>query len=282
VIRWVTTADLIRDTYRLSRKLPPDVDIVVGMARSGLMPAALLASHLHLPLYAASSEHVVPVGGGWRPTMLRPRRKRVLLVDDTVCTGTTMGIVTPWVRVAFPQATVETAAVYATPETAHLLTYLFEQLPLPHYLEWNFFNSGYISAAAFDLDGLLFEDIAPEDDDDGPRYVAAIQAQRPLHLPRRQPIPAIVTARLEKYRDMTVDQLQRYGIAVVKLLMGPWKDSEERDWRSYAVVQWKAEQYTNSPLTLFVESDPRQAESIANFTGKPVLCPTAGRVFGVQ
>lgn len=280
MIPWLTTRDLLAATYRLMAQLPSDVDAVVGMARSGLMPGSLVASHLHLPLYAASEERITPVGGGWRSTRLHAEKRRhVILLDDTCCTGRSMGAVLPWVRVAFPGALVETAAVYATPETAFTLNYRVVILPNPHYLEWNFFNSGFITTSAFDMDGILCDDVPPEDDDDGERYVQAIRTARPRYLPRRQPVSLIVTARLEKYRALTTEWLERHGIAAVRLHMGPWPTLTERS-QPGAIVRWKAQQYAESSLLVFVESDPRQAEPIALLSGKPVLCPAAGRVFG--
>lgn len=279
MIPWITTRDLIAATYRLMARLPSDVDVIVAMARSGLMPGSLMASHLHLPLYAASEERITPVGGGWRSTTFSAERRRhVILLDDTCCTGRSMGAVLPWVRVAFPGAVVETAVIYATPETASTLNYHVEVLPNPHYLEWNFFNSGFITTSAFDVDGILCEDIPPEADDDGERYTQAIRDALPLYIPRRQPLALIVTARLAKHRGPTVEWLERHGIAAARLHMGPW-DTPAARAAPGAIVRWKAQQYEESSLLLFVESDPRQAEPIARISGKPVLCPAAGKVF---
>ena len=47
-----------------------------------------------------------------------------------------------------------------------------------------------------------------------------------------------------------------------------------------AVSRFKAEHYSAAgDLTLFVESDERQAKEIAQLTGKPVVCPAVGKVF---
>ena len=58
---------------------------------------------------------------------------------------------------------------------------------------------------------------------------------------RRGPIPLIVMARLEKYREPTMAWLTRWGIEVQRLVMGPWKTIQER--RRGDVVAFKAEHY---------------------------------------
>lgn len=280
MIPWITEVELVKGARQLAVMLPPDIDALVGISRSGMIVAPLLASSLHVPLYCASEDKgVFCCGGGWRATRLDPTPpKRVLLVDDTSCTGRSMEKLLPWVRVAFIGAAVETAVVYATPETAADLTYMAKELPQPHYLEWNFFNSGFINSSAFDMDGILCEDVPLESDDDGEAYAECLRTIRPKYMPRRQPIPAILTGRLEKYRKLTTDWLIAHGIAAVRLIMWPWTFQDRA--RPGALVRWKAEQYGRMALPLLIESDPRQAEPIAAIAGKSVLCPEAGKVFG--
>jgi uncharacterized HAD superfamily protein len=88
----------------------------------------------------------------------------------------------------------------------------------------------------------------------------------------------IVTARLEKWRDLTEQWLARNRVRVRELVMGPWKDLEHRS-RPGQVAQFKAQEYAQRTASLFVESDPGQAETITGISGKPVICPAAGKVF---
>jgi uncharacterized HAD superfamily protein len=153
-----------------------------------------------------------------------------------------------------------------------------------HYLEWNLFNCGHVDPAlgcglASDLDGIFCPDIAAEDDDDGPRYLAAIRNALPIQRPNRRPVPVIVTARLEKYRSETEAWFRRVGIRWQRLVMGPWQSLRERNqgWPGN-VIQLKSEAYLASGFNLFVESDPFLARRIHERTSKPVLCPQLGRV----
>jgi hypothetical protein len=66
--QFVTTAQLIADTQRLVSRLPRDFDAVVSVARSGLLPATVAATELHLLLYTCGvldqGGLVPPVGAG--------------------------------------------------------------------------------------------------------------------------------------------------------------------------------------------------------------------------
>lgn len=274
---FVTTARMTADAARLLAAAPPDLAAVVGMARSGLLPGSLLACALHLPFYAASGETVLPAINGQRLGRCGLGPGPVLLVDDTVCSGRSIRQVEPWVRMAFPGRRIIRAAVYTTARGREFLDLAAVELPGPHYLEWNYFNSTLIHRAWTDMDGILCRDIAAADDDDGPRYARALETAAPLHLPRREPVGAIVTARLEKYRAITVAWLARWGVRYKELIMGPWPNNAARS-RPGAISAWKAEVIGRCRPPLFIESDPRQAREIHGASGATVMCPALEQV----
>jgi hypothetical protein len=146
-----------------------------------------------------------------------------------------------------------------------------------HYLEWNWQNAGHGAACGFDFDGVLCHDCPPEDDDDGPRYARFLAGARPLYLPRRLPVPLIVTARHEKYRAPTEDWLRRHGVRWDRLVMRDFAIDPTR-WADH-VAEFKAYHLDRSTCILMAESDPAQAATINRITRKPVLCPAAGKVF---
>jgi len=285
--RWITEADLVADTHALAAVLPPDLTAVAGVARSGLLPATLLACRFHLPLYSATTDGLVAVGHGWRlgqgsragqtRTITGPALRKILLVEDTIFHGRTITSRAAAVHRQYPDAEILRAAIYVLPGAEQYADYIACSLPGPHYLEWNFFNSVMADQSAYDLDGIFCEDIPPGDDDDGPRYARAIRTARPRHYVRRVHIPLVATARLAKYRQPTLDWFERHGMRVDKLVMGPWANLAERN-RPGEVARFKAAAYQASGLHLFVESCPQQAREIAELTGRRVLCPAAGRV----
>ncbi len=281
---FVTTARLMEDAKRLASKLPANTSLVIGVARSGLSVASLVAMLLHRPLAIVrqSSNDLIDGGKGWRLTGNTTCDGPVVVIDDTVLTGNSFKHVMPIVRRRYPQAIA--AAVYVNP-TARLKPDLWvRDLPWPHLLEWNLWNSIISPHCATDLDGVLCHECPPQEDDDGQRYEQFVKTVQPLYLTRRVTIPMIVTARIEKYRPPTEEWLRRYGVSYDELVMGPWKSKAERDRSDVAL--WKAEHYRRFlqrrhalKPPLFIESCSRQAARIAQAAGGFVLCPAVARVF---
>lgn len=265
---YIRTADLVTEAERLADFLPPDLTAIIGVARSGLIPASTLAARLHLPLYAMPPEGpVVDCRAGFR---LRDRREqlgdgqlaRPLVVDDTICAGVALKRARQALARELPDATIRTAVIYATPHHVDLADYVGTALPVPHWLEWNLYNSSLVCGAAFDLDGVICGDRG-----------------RPMQLPRRTPVAAIVTARLERERPATVRWLERWGVRYRQLTMGPWASNAERD-QPGRVAEWKADVYRKlTGASLYVESEPGLAREIARRSKKRTLCPRTGEVF---
>lgn len=277
--RLITLSDLRADTLVLASQLPPTITRIVGIARSGMMPASMLACLWHVPLWSTSPKGLVDLGTTYRLKPANAPRDHVLLVDDTAHRGKAMERYGAVVRSRWRDAELTRAVVYTTPFARKWVDVAAVELPPPHYLEWHLFNSPY-AHAAMDFDGVLCHDIAPEDDDDGPRYRAALANAKPKYLVRSCRVPLIVTARLDRpeYREITQRWLSGHGIQVDRLVMGPWKSLAQRN-QPGRVARWKAKTYQDSDLKLFIESDPDQARQIARDSGKPVLCPAAKLVY---
>lgn len=275
---YITAAQLMDDTNELVKILPTDFDIIVGSARSGMLPATNLACRYHKPLYSSDDSQVLYVGNGWRLSNYNIGEvKKILLIEDTVYNGNTIKRCYDTVQKKFPNAEIITAAIYCRRASTKKIDYYSVELNGNHFLEWNLFNAAIISNAAIDFDGILCEDIRPQDDDDGERYLNAIQNAVPKFFVRRAQIPMIVTARMEKYRYVTLEWLKKHDMSVDKLIMGPWNNLQERTLDG--VIELKAKSYMNSKLGMFVESCPHQAKRICEISGKHVLCPAAGQVF---
>jgi len=162
------------------------------------------------------------------------------------------------VRREWPTARQTLAAVYVRPEAAQYVHLAGKRLAGGHYLEWNIYNSAHAPNLATDLDGILF-------------------APYPWLLPRRQPVKAIVTARLERDRASTEALLRRYGVQYERLICGPWTSEAERD-KGDEIARWKAARYLECGARLFVESEPEIARAICRFAKRPVLCPALERI----
>lgn len=283
--RYLTTEDLTRDTLSLVPHLPPDITHVYASARSGLLPGSLMAEMLHLPLHVVRNREgdLVPASHGWRLLEGVPDKPgKILVIDDTTMTGNSLLRVQQILKDTPGEKLF--CSVYCNPKAATKPDLWAVELPWPHLLEWNLFNSVLLDSFALDFDGILCHDCPPEDDDDGPRYERFLRDAPPLHLVRKRPMQLIVTARLEKYRPDTLEWMERWRMRARQIIMGPWQTIAER--RRDDVAAWKAEQLKpflrrrkGIKPKMFIESDPRQAERIALLTGHLVVCPTNARCY---
>ena len=264
--RMLPTEEMVKDVYALARQLPPDITRILGVSRSGLFPASLLAMHLHAELGAIDGNNVIDVGHGWRRRETQTRPGRTLVVDDSTATG----------RSAKRAAGLGDlfAVVYANPKAPITPDYHARALELPHYFQWNLFNSHY--KAAYDFDGVLCEDVTARDELNGD-YLKVIKERPPLYLPRRRPIELIVTARLDKYREATLQWLKRHNVRVKRLIM--WEGEGSGRNKRKAISSFKAKAYLETNLELFIESDPTQAREIAEISKRPVVCTQTNEVF---
>lgn len=288
--RFITIEQYARDVRILLEKIPHDVDCVAGVARSGLYPASMVAMWLHKPMIivSQSSGDIVEAGNGWRlgrgHNHVTPKTERVLVVDDTVMTGGSQQIIRRVVGERYKE--VIYATVYCNPAASlgkpdiHAV-----DLEWPHLLEWNLFNSVISQSTAVDFDGILCHDCPIEADDDAAKYLDFIRNARPLYLPRKEPLPLIVTARIEKYREPTEIWLKQHGVKYEKLVMHPAKSTRERekdDIAAYKAMHFEAWARKHVPApgpVMFIESEDRQARRIADLTKRMVLCPATAGVY---
>lgn len=247
-------------------------DVVVGIPRSGMLPATIIATHLQLPL-------ADPVGYGkgivhGRSGALVGGGKRVLLVDDTVNKGRAMHRAA---RMLPPGTKITRACVYGPYQVADpssVVDIALEDCHGPRVFAWNMAKHIRLERWGFDFDGVLCRDIEKADNDDGPRYARFIEQVEPAFLPQR-PIGHIITGRAEKYRGQTEAWLRRYGVSFKSLTMTPWASKAERMCamrHAGGRGAWKAEQARRLGVEMFIESCPKQAGIISREAGIPVWC----------
>lgn len=279
---YISAARLAADTITFLPRIPLDVEAVIGVARSGVVPASLIATSLHLPLYFVSqSTGLVDPGHGGRLLGMDHKFtdfRKVLLIDDTAASGREMERCRKIVLAESPTVNILTAAIYVSLRAAELLNLYYAVLPGMHYLEWNWANAFHAMSCGFDFDGILCEDCPRSSDDDGEKYLEFLCTARPLITPRRKPIPLIVTARHVKYEAETREWLRRHRIRVNVLVMRDWDHPTDPVERVHKIALWKADTARRYGVRMFAESEPVQAQLIARRLNRPVLCPALGRV----
>ena len=257
-------------------QLPDDLEAIVGIPRSGLLAANLLALHLNLPL--ADINGLIQgrlVGGGRRLDLdeegrFLSRRRKVLVVDDSVFTGTEMRRAKALVRSATLPHDILYGAVYVSPNAVQEVDHYCEVVPMPRCFQWNIMHHPGLKRACVDIDGVLCRDPTADENDDGPSYIEFLKSVRPLHRPT-VPLYYVVTCRLEKYRDLTQDWLGRHNIRYERLVMMQYPDMISRR-KANAYGRFKADVFRNSDAEFFIESSLTQAREIARITRLPVVC----------
>ncbi|HKY21182.1 MAG TPA: phosphoribosyltransferase family protein [Vicinamibacterales bacterium] len=272
-----SVADLNDQVVRWLPQLPRDLDIIVGIPRSGLLVANLLALHLNLPMTDVEGlveGRVTQAGGRYRHfdarTFLSVRRK-VLVVDDSVLDGTEMTRVKERLKAVSALHDLHYAATYVAPGAEKHVDCFAELLPPPRCFEWNLMHHKlFLENSCMDIDGVLCCDPTDEENDDGVKYEAFIRDAKPLYLPTH-PVGNLVTCRLEKYRAGTEDWLARHGVKYGKLFMMDYPDmSARRAENSHGA--FKAGIFLKTKSWLFIESCLPQAREIAELTGYDVFC----------
>ena len=265
-------SDLTKDVHDWIPKIEERYDCVVGIPRSGMLVANILALKLSLPLADLDGfleGRMLGLGKRFQniiPGDFLKERRKVLIVDDSISSGAAMRLAKEKIAAANPIHDMTFAAVYVTPKGKKLCDLFVEEIPNPRRFEWNIMSSVDILYYCFDLDGVLCLDPTNEENDDGERYRKFILNAKPLYIPSDE-IGTIVTSRLEKFRPETEAWLNAQGVLYKELHMLDLPSNKERI-RTKAAPEFKAEVFKKSKADLFIESDHNQAVVIAELTGK--------------
>lgn len=273
--------DLDATIQRSLSNFPGDIDLVVGIPRSGLLAANLFALHRSVPLtdldgllagrVLASGARLVNHGCD---EQLIAAARRILVLDDSVFSGSALAAARVMVDEMPFAARVIYGAVYAVPSAIDLVDIACEIVPPPRVFSWNLMSHSVLGRACVDIDGVLCVDPTSGENDDGPRYREFLRTARPHMLPSR-PVQALVTSRLARYRPETEAWLAAHDVVYDELHMLDLPDAVTRQARNDHAV-FKAEVYRDSDAILFIESNATQAPEIARLTRKAVVCTDDG------
>jgi len=280
-MQYRSIADLSQSIAKSAWMVPSDIDLIVGIPRSGLLAGSILALHLNKPIldFDAYLKGTDPrIGRTSKHTLASTGDsvRKVLFVDDTIATGSSMAKVREEVAAARVDDEILYCAVYGTEAQHNGVDIVFERIPTPRMFEWNMMRHKRITDSCFDIDGVLCHDPHPADNDDGLRYDSFVASAKPFYIPKL-PVAHVVTSRLERYRPQTEAWLKRMGIEYGKLWMIDLPSAEERR-KLKAHAPFKAKVYRESGASLFIESEDKQAEDIARLSERPVLSIEGQRI----
>lgn len=280
-----TYQDLSFTIRKNIHKLPENIDLIVGIPRSGMIPAYMISSFLNKRC-CSIDEYIKGIYPhvGERPVEDREIAgrggRRVLIVDDSIHSGHSLTNIKKRLETEMDCSadTLYFCAVYAREESKLLVDCYFEVVPVPRMFQWNYLNHSSNKKSCFDIDGVLCVDPEPWQNDDGEKYIDFLRNAKPLYIPS-YPIRALVTSRLEKYRPYTEEWLKKNHVQYEELYMLDLPSKAERI-RLKAHGSFKAEIYKSlEDAELFIESNPKQAQEIALLAQKPAICTETDEVF---
>jgi orotate phosphoribosyltransferase len=276
LMEYRSVADLNHRIIDWVHALPPDLDAVAGIPRSGMLAANLLALHLNLPLTDVEgliARRVIHAGGRCNGTAVGQtlrKRARVLVVDDSCRSGGTIRKVRDRLRRARLPYRLHFGAVFATPAAVRegRIELYAEIVPAPRAFEWNIFHAAGMGRYCVELDGVLTQPQSAsvamgEVGDDG-----ALRAAKPLILPRAE-IGWVVSSRPNEHREAAKEWLRRHDVRYKELVMAPAGGPGAMGGDQRA--EFLADIFVQAGATLFLTASARIALEMARISGRPVF-----------
>ncbi|MGP4789295.1 phosphoribosyltransferase family protein [Psychrobacter sp. 1Y11] len=271
--------DINNNLFKLNNE---DYDLIVGIPRSGMIPAYMIGLYLNVHVTSLDSfiNNEKLTSGVSRntkmPLVFAMDAQKILLVDDSIVTGKAMQLALARIPNNIKES-ITTCAIYSDKKNKPDIDIYLEYVKRPRVFEWNIFHARLMKNACLDIDGVLCIDPTEDENDDGDNYIHFMLNAKPLHIPSTK-IKALVTSRLEKYRPQTEQWLNAHNIQYDELIMLDLPSKKERQ-KLGLHAEHKAAYYKKSGLDLFVESAPTQALAIMTATGKPVFCTDNNQMY---
>lgn len=280
---FVTIADLNEDILNGLYKIPKDIDLIVGIPRSGMLVATIIALYMNKPLtdidgYIRGDYYS---SGNTKNTSNNiasfEEVKKVLIVEDSSHSGKSVREAKEKLENVHPAIQKMFFAAYVTDDSKKNVDIWLKVLN-DRIFEWNYMHHAILAEACVDIDGILCVDPTPEENDDGEKYLKFLRNAKPKYMPTRK-IGYLVTSRLEKYRAETETWLKENGIEYGQLIMLDGVTAEQRK-KMGNHGKFKAKIYKSIPeARLFIESEPSQAGTISEISHKDVFCPQGSLFF---
>ncbi len=262
-------------TLEWIQTFPHRYDLIVGVPRSGMFIASLIALKLGRPL---TTPDLFQQGRYWQSQEVKNRSEladasRILLVDDSMDSGRSMAEAVEAIRAVNSEVDISRACLIVTEASKTAVELYHKVITPPRTFEWNILHRKVAShlpqgCLAVDLDGVLCANLPPGADADENLYLESLTNANPYLIPTFE-IDAIITSRLEMYRPQTEEWLRKHNVRYRELLMWDVPSKSERGGR---FVRHKIEQLLCVKPDMFWESNWEQSQSIWEATRIPTLC----------
>lgn len=246
-----------------------EFDLIVGIPRSGMIPAYMIALGLNvqctsLPSFLNNEPLSHGITRKTKSKVTNPwDAKNVLLVDDSISTGKSLTLIME----SLPdhlKAKVTSSVIYSSKPVREEVNIIFRSKPNPRVFEWNFFHHPFVENACIHMDGIIFVEAPNEVKANEEKYVSYIKNVKANVIPSYK-LHTVITDRLEKYRDDTAEWLRRHNINYDHLIMKNVASEEKKQ-------DWMAKYYKDSSAQYFIVKDSTRALKIKKESVKFVFC----------
>jgi len=257
----VTFDDLVACTNQWVRSFPETYDLIVGIPRSGLLVANIIASKLGKPLTTLDRLAENSVWMTQRSLHENAGFKKILLVDDRVSEGRELRRMLAVLQ-QHGDFQISKASLFVTAEAANLVDLYYKIIPDPVLFEWNIMHAKK-GALAAELDGVICHDPPKGLDADEAAYIEWMRSAKPYLVPLYE-IDAIISSRLERYRTVTQEWLARHRVLYKKLFL--WND------RQGQLAKYRVECLLKIKPDVYWASNVHEAKRMSDLTRIPTLC----------
>lgn len=269
-MRFCNHSDMASALLQHRRKLPSQIDLVVGIPRSGMLPASMIATQMNIPMVDADGfmDGKLFRHGSTkkRPDLDRSmaRDRTVLIIDDTVGSGRAIRDLKAEIANRDISGNLVYAAVWS-PVAAHPdVDVVLEKIDETICFPWNIMHHAMLGEACADIDGVLCANPKPHESYDPRAYVRFLEDTPLLHRTSRK-IGWLVSGRPEKYRAVTEHWLACNNVEYGELIMASPEDTQD-------LAAYKARVYRKTGAKIFVHGESHNAALVAKLSGRPVVC----------
>lgn len=250
------------------KQIPNNYDCVIGIPRSGLWVASVLALKFGKPL---STPNAFMQGEVWQSLHVKRQDVRsILLVEDDVIYGKQILKAKQQLEQFDSSLRIDTASLFATSKGRKLIDYCYQIRNPPLLYEWVLLtNMAELGKLAVDMDGVLCEECPVGYDADEEKYAKWLETAKPYMIPQ-YPVEAVVTSRLEKYRVQTEIWLQKHNVKYNVLCMLQLPSKQDRTLEN--IIEHKVKVLNVVKPFWYWESNMVEAEAIKSKAHLPTLC----------
>ncbi|MDX2410537.1 MAG: phosphoribosyltransferase family protein [Woeseiaceae bacterium] len=274
-VKFVTVDQASIWTLEWIQTLPRRYDLIVGVPRSGMFVASLMALKLGKGL---TTPDLLQQGKYWHSGQVKEKlaldgTNHVLIVDDSMDSGRSMARAVDLIRAVNDEIEISRACLVIREEARNKVDLYHKIIAPPRTFEWNILHRKIAShfghgRLAIDMDGVLCAECPAGADDDEQAYLDWLSGARPYLIPAFE-IDAIVTCRLERYRQQTEEWLRKQNVRYKELHM--WDVPSKSDRRG-RFARHKVDTLLHIKPDMFWESNWDQSNTIWNETRIPTLC----------